>query len=46
MCFALSAAAKQIAIIKLVEQGKLKLGDRIFGQGGILGTTYGKTPSI
>ncbi|OKH35366.1 hypothetical protein NIES2101_37735 [Calothrix sp. HK-06] len=33
-----------IAIMKLVEQGKLKLSDRIFGQGGILGTTYGTTP--
>ncbi|MHC5938286.1 serine hydrolase [Nostoc sp.] len=33
-----------IAIMKLVEQGKLKLSDRIFGKSGILGTTYGTTP--
>ncbi|MHC5719932.1 MAG: serine hydrolase, partial [Nostoc sp.] len=33
-----------IAIIKLVEQGQLQLSDRIFGQGAILGTTYGTTP--
>ncbi|MEH2457268.1 serine hydrolase domain-containing protein [Nostoc sp.] len=33
-----------IAIMKLVEQGNLELNDRVFGEGGILGTTYGTTP--
>ncbi len=30
-----------IAIMKLVEQGKLKLSDKVFGEGALLGTTYG-----
>lgn len=30
-----------VAIMKLVEQGKLKLTDKVFGPGKILGTTYG-----
>lgn len=30
-----------VAIMKLVEQGKLKLTDKVFGKGRILGTTYG-----
>ncbi len=33
-----------IAIMKLVEQNKLKLSDKVFGIGAILGTEYGKTP--
>ncbi|WP_199338648.1 serine hydrolase [Nostoc sp. FACHB-145] len=33
-----------IAIMKLLEQGQLRLSDRIFGQDGILGTTYGTIP--
>ncbi len=32
------------AIMKLVEQGKLHLQDKVFGVGGILGTTYGTYP--
>jgi CubicO group peptidase (beta-lactamase class C family) len=32
------------AIMKLVEQGKLHLRDKVFGIGGILGTTYGTYP--
>ena len=32
------------AIMKLVEQGKLHLPDKVFGIGGILGTTYGTYP--
>ena len=32
------------AIMKLVEQGKLRLQDKVFGTGGILGTTYGTCP--
>jgi hypothetical protein len=32
------------AIMKLVEQGKLQLQDKVFGIGGILGTTYGTYP--
>ena len=30
--------------MKLVEERKLKLSDRVFGSGGILGNTYGKKP--
>ncbi|WP_452225663.1 serine hydrolase [Lacinutrix chionoecetis] len=30
-----------VAIMKLVEQNKLKLSDKVFGSGKILGTTYG-----
>ncbi len=33
-----------IAIMKLVELGQLQLSDRIFGEDGILRTTYGTTP--
>lgn len=32
------------AIMKLVEQGKLKLSDKVFGSGTVLGTTYGVQP--
>jgi CubicO group peptidase (beta-lactamase class C family) len=32
------------AIMKLVEQGKLHLPDKVFGMGGILGTRYGTYP--
>jgi CubicO group peptidase (beta-lactamase class C family) len=32
------------AIMMLVEQGKLHLEDKVFGVGGILGTTYGRYP--
>jgi D-alanyl-D-alanine carboxypeptidase len=32
------------AIMKLVEQGKLHLRDKVFGPAGILGTTYGTYP--
>jgi CubicO group peptidase (beta-lactamase class C family) len=30
------------AIMLLVEQGKLKLSDKVFGKGAVLGTTYGR----
>lgn len=33
-----------VAIFRLVEAGRLNLSDRVFGQGGILGTTYGTQP--
>lgn len=32
------------AILKLVEAGKFKLEDKVFGQGGLLGTKYGTLP--
>jgi D-alanyl-D-alanine carboxypeptidase len=32
------------AIMQLVEQGKLHLQDRVFGEGAILGTIYGTAP--
>jgi len=33
-----------ITIMKLYEQNKLKMADKIFGQGALLGTTYGTLP--
>jgi CubicO group peptidase (beta-lactamase class C family) len=33
-----------VAVMKLMEQGKLKLSNRVFGSGSILGTKYGKNP--
>jgi len=40
----ISKAFTATAIMKLVEQGKLHLQDKVFGVGGILGTTYGTDP--
>jgi CubicO group peptidase (beta-lactamase class C family) len=37
----ISKSFTSVAIMKLVEQGKLKLTDKVFGPGKILGTTYG-----
>lgn len=45
--FRIASVAKPItsvAIMKLVEEKKLKLSDKVFGTNGILGTQYGKTP--
>jgi CubicO group peptidase (beta-lactamase class C family) len=33
-----------VAIFGLIEQGRLRLGDRIFGPGGVLGTDFGGPP--
>ncbi|MGG0756986.1 serine hydrolase [Brevibacillus laterosporus] len=33
-----------VAVFKLIEAGRLNLGDRVFGPNAILGTTYGKQP--
>jgi len=33
-----------VAILTLVEQGKLNLTDKVFGPSGVLGNTYGKQP--
>lgn len=33
-----------VAIFTLIEQGKLNLGDKVFGPSGVLGNTYGKAP--
>lgn len=33
-----------VAILKLAEAGKLSLQDKVFGPGGLLGTTYGSKP--
>ena len=33
-----------VAIFKLIEDGRLKPGDKVFGRLGVLGTTYGKQP--
>jgi D-alanyl-D-alanine carboxypeptidase len=32
------------AIMQLIERGKLHLQDKVFGKGGVLGTTYGSQP--
>ncbi|HUB61975.1 MAG TPA: serine hydrolase domain-containing protein [Puia sp.] len=45
--FRIASISKQFtatAIMKLVEQGKLRLRDKVFGPGGILGTNYGTYP--
>jgi len=45
--FRLASVSKpitSIAIFKLVEQGKLRLSDTVFGAGGVLGTAYGAQP--
>lgn len=45
--FRLASVSKpltSIAILKLVEQGKLRFSDTVFGAGGLLGTTYGTQP--
>lgn len=45
--FRLASVSKPItstAVFKLVEQGKLRLSDTVFGASGILGTTYGTPP--
>ncbi|MFT3704313.1 MAG: serine hydrolase domain-containing protein [Agriterribacter sp.] len=45
--FRLASLSKQItsvAIMRLMDQGKLNIEDRVFGDGGILGTTYGTQP--
>ena len=33
-----------VAIFSLIEQGRLNLGERVFGPGGVLGTDYGGPP--
>jgi len=33
-----------VAIMKLVQDGKLNLDSKVFGSGGVLGTTYGTPP--
>ncbi|UXY32333.1 serine hydrolase [Streptomyces sp. HUAS TT20] len=45
--FRIASLSKQItsaAILRLVEQGRIRISDTVFGRSGILGTTYG-TPS-
>lgn len=45
--FRIASVAKPItatAIMKLAEQNKLKMSDKMFGQGALLGTTYGTQP--
>ncbi|SEJ79398.1 CubicO group peptidase, beta-lactamase class C family [Dyadobacter sp. SG02] len=40
----LSKPITAIAVLKLVDSGKLTLDQKVFGPSGILGTTYGKQP--
>jgi CubicO group peptidase (beta-lactamase class C family) len=45
--FRIASVSKPItstAIFSLLEQGRLHLGDRIFGPGGVLGTDFGAPP--
>jgi CubicO group peptidase (beta-lactamase class C family) len=45
--FRIASVAKPItavAVMRLVELGRLRLTDRVFGEGNLLGTTYGETP--
>jgi CubicO group peptidase (beta-lactamase class C family) len=45
--FRLASISKPITatgIMKLMEQGRLRLGDKVIGSGSLLGTTYGNTP--
>lgn len=45
--FRIASVAKPItsvAILTLVDRGRLRLSDRVFGAGGVLGTTFGTTP--
>lgn len=45
--FRIASVSKPItalAVLKLVDEGKLSLDQKVFGAGGILGTTYGKQP--
>jgi len=41
---ALTMPITSVTIFSLMEQGKLKLTDKVFGPSGILGTKYGKPP--
>ncbi|WP_126974308.1 serine hydrolase domain-containing protein [Gynurincola endophyticus] len=37
----ISKSVTGIAFMKLIEEGKVKLSDKVFGNGALLGTTYG-----
>lgn len=39
-----SKSVTAIAFMKLIEEGKLSLDDKVFGNGALLGTTYGTKP--
>lgn len=40
----LSQTYTSLAIFKLIDEGKLKLSDKVFGEGSILGNKYGSKP--
>ena len=45
--FRIATASKPItsvALFNLIEQGRVKQTDRVFGRGGVLGDTYGRAP--
>ncbi|MET4272072.1 MULTISPECIES: serine hydrolase domain-containing protein [unclassified Bradyrhizobium] len=45
--FRIASVSKMItsvALFRLIEEGRLKLTDRVFGPGGLLGTEYGPPP--
>ena len=35
-----------VAVFRLIESGKLRLEDKVFGPGGVLGTSYGEPPYL
>jgi len=35
-----------VAVFRLIEAGKLRLEDKVFGPGGVLGTAYGEPPYL
>ena len=36
--------ATSVSLLKLIEQGKIKMDDKVFGPGAILGNTFGTLP--
>jgi CubicO group peptidase (beta-lactamase class C family) len=40
----ISKSITSVAIMKLVEEGKVSLSEKVFGKGGALGTQYGSLP--
>jgi len=42
----LSKPITSAAVLRLIEDGKLRLSDRVFGPDGILGTDYSRLPAI
>lgn len=41
----ISKPITSVAVFTLIEEGRLRLADKVFGQGAVLGTEYGHPPS-